>query len=67
NVGDNGVLNAIRRLDIKIVIGEYDPFLDDNRRLSETLWQKGVWHQFRVWSGRAHGFRRWREMLGWFV
>ncbi len=62
-----GALDAIRRLDIKIVIGAHDPFLDDNRRLSETLWQKGVWHQFRVWGGRAHSFRRWREMLCWFV
>lgn len=67
NIGDNGALDAIRRLDIKMVVGENDPFLDDNRRLSETFWQKGVWHQFRVWSGRAHGFRRWREMLGWFI
>lgn len=67
NIGENGVLSQIRTLDIKIVIGENDPFLDDNRRLSETLWQKGVWHQFRLWSGRAHGYRRWREMLTCFV
>lgn len=67
NIGDKGMLDAIRRLDIKMVIGEYDPFFEDNRRLSEILWQKGIWHQFRVWSGRAHSFRRWREMLCWFV
>jgi len=66
-IGDNGVLHDIRRLDIKVIIGENDPFLDDNRRLSDTLWQKGVWHLFRTWSGRAHGYRRWREMVGWFV
>lgn len=67
NLHDDGLLNAIRRLDIKIVIGEYDPFLDDNKRLSENLWHKGVWHLFRVWNGRAHGYRRWREMAGWFL
>lgn len=67
NLHDENVLNAIRRLDIKIVIGEYDPFLSDNQRLSELLWGKGVWHQFRVWNGRAHGYRRWREMVGWFL
>lgn len=60
-------LNAIRSLDIKIVIGENDPFLDDNKRLSEILWQRGIWHQFRTWNGRAHGYRRWREMVGWFL
>ena len=60
-------LEAIRRLDIKLVVGEHDPFRDDNHRLSDTLWQKGAWHLFRIWSGRAHGYRRWREMVGWFL
>jgi esterase/lipase superfamily enzyme len=67
NVGDHRLLEDIRRLDIKLIVGEFDPFLEDNRHLSEILWQKGVWHLFRVWSGRAHGYRRWREMIGWFV
>lgn len=67
NLGENGVLENIRRLDIKIIVGEYDPFLEDNKRLSDILWQRGVWHLFRVWNGRAHGYRRWREMVGWFV
>lgn len=67
NIGDGDALEAIRRMDVKLVIGETDPFLDDNRRLSETLWQKGVWHLFKVWSGRAHGYRRWREMVAWFL
>lgn len=60
-------LAALRRLDIKLVIGEYDPFLPDNQHLSHLLWTKGIWHSFRVWSGRAHGYRRWREMVTWFV
>jgi esterase/lipase superfamily enzyme len=67
NISDESQLEQLRRLDIKIVIGEYDPFLDDNQRLSDALWQKGVWHLLRVWNGRAHGYRRWREMVGWFL
>lgn len=67
NINDEVQLEQLRRLDIKIVIGEYDPFLDDNNRLSDALWQKGVWHMMRVWNGRAHGYRRWREMVGWFL
>ena len=67
NLHDDNWLGAIRQLDIKIVIGEYDPFLSDNQRLSELLWGKGVWHMFRVWNGRAHGYRRWREMVSWFI
>lgn len=68
NIGaHNGALDAVRRLDIKLVVGETDPFLEDNKRLSGILWSKGVWHLFKVWSGRAHGYRRWREMVGWFL
>lgn len=67
NMSCHDTLEAIRRLDIKLVIGENDPFRNDNERLSGALWEKGVWHLFRVWSGRAHGPRRWREMIGWFL
>jgi esterase/lipase superfamily enzyme len=67
NMSDNGMLDNIRRLDIKLVIGEHDPFLEDNKKLSGLLWEKGVWHLFKVWNGRAHGYRRWREMVTWFL
>jgi esterase/lipase superfamily enzyme len=66
-IADPLLLSAIQRLDIKLIVGETDPFRDDNRRLSDILWHKGVWHLFQVWSGRAHGYRRWREMLAWFI
>lgn len=67
NVTDEALLTHLRRLDIKLVIGEHDPFLPDNRQLSDHLWNKGIWHLFKVWSGRAHGYRRWREMVGCFL
>jgi len=67
NIHDEALLNAVRRLDIKLIVGENDPFLDDNRRLSENFWQKEIWHLFRIWTGRAHGVRRWREIVGWVV
>lgn len=60
-------LGKLRSMDIKIVVGEHDPFLGDNQRLSDALWHKGIWHLFKVWSGRAHGYRRWREMVTWFL
>ena len=44
-----------------------DPFYPDNQFLSDTLWNKGIWHLFKVWSGKAHSYRRWREMVCWFV
>jgi esterase/lipase superfamily enzyme len=67
NIADREVIDRIRRLDIKMVVGENDPFLGDNRHLSQSLWDKGIWHLFRVWNGRAHGYRRWREMVPCFL
>ncbi|NBC32366.1 MAG: esterase [Alphaproteobacteria bacterium] len=67
NMNDHDALERIRRLDIKIVVGEADPFYPDNQFLSDTLWNKGIWHLFKVWSGKAHSYRRWREMVCWFV
>lgn len=67
NLDDHGMLEQVRRLDIKLVVGEHDPFRADNARLSEILWAKGVPHLFRVWAGRAHGPRRWKEMVRWFL
>ncbi len=67
SLDDPVLLDRLRRLDIKIVIGEKDPFLPDNQALSDVLWRKGIWHLFRIWTGRAHSYRRWRDMLGCFL
>ncbi len=66
-INDHWLLEAMRRLDIKLVVGERDPFLHNNQQLSQALWDKGIWHHFQVWSGRAHSFRRWREMITNFL
>lgn len=55
-------LDALRRMDITLTIGADDPFLDNNRHLSELLHSKGIAHQFYVWDGRAHRGRYWRQM-----
>ncbi len=64
NISDESLLRALRSLDIRLVVGEADYFLESNRRLSEALWNKGVWHTFDVWPDRAaHAPRYWREMV----
>ena len=55
-------IGAMRRLDIVLTIGAQDPFLDNNRHLSQTLGQKGIGHQLHVWDRRAHCARAWRQM-----
>lgn len=55
-------LEHLRRMDIVMVIGREDPFLDNNRYLSDLLWRKGVWHALHEWHDRAHRGYYWRRM-----
>lgn len=55
-------LGALRKMDIVLVIGKEDPFLENNRHLSRILWEKGVWNALHEWDGRAHQGRYWRKM-----
>ena len=59
---DEAALANLRQLDIVLVVGEEDPFIENNRALSQALWDKGIWHALHVWWGRAHRFRYWRQM-----
>jgi esterase/lipase superfamily enzyme len=60
-------LDHLRRMEIIIVIGTEDPFLNNNRQLSETLHAKGIWHQLHVWEGRAHRGHYWRQMAPLYI
>ena len=62
NLGDPGILDPIRRLEIILAVGEADPFLESNRRLSAALWEKGAWNALHLWRGRAHKAHHWRQM-----
>jgi esterase/lipase superfamily enzyme len=60
-------LENLRKLDIVLVVGGKDPFLENNRHLSRTLWEKGIWHALHVWDGRAHRASAWRKMAPLYV
>jgi esterase/lipase superfamily enzyme len=62
NLSDPKVLENLRSLDIRLAVGGEDHFSDSNHQLSEALWNKGVWHAFDVWPGKAHKPHYWREM-----
>jgi esterase/lipase superfamily enzyme len=64
---DGWRLDALRRMDIALVIGREDPFVDNNRHLSHILWGKGVWHALHEWDGRAHSGYYWRRMAPLYV
>jgi esterase/lipase superfamily enzyme len=55
-------LDALRRVEVTISVGETDPFLDGNRGFASALGAKGIPHQFHVWQRRAHCPRSWSQM-----
>ena len=63
NLEDEALLQRIRELQVVFAIGEEDPFLEQNQRLSGILSDKGVEHIFEVFPGYAHRPARWREMV----
>jgi esterase/lipase superfamily enzyme len=63
NLSDPHLLDPMRRMEIRLAVGEHDPFHDSNRVLSEALTDKGIPHQLAIWPGEAHRARYWREML----
>lgn len=60
-------LNKLRAMDITLVIGREDPFLENNQQLSSILSQKGINHQFAVWDDRAHRGYYWRRMASLYI
>jgi len=62
-INDEKQLESICKLDIMIVIGQDDPAFEENEQFSKSLWNRGVWHAFRVWDGWAHDWPYWQEMI----
>jgi esterase/lipase superfamily enzyme len=60
-------LQHLRQMDIVLVIGREDPFIDNNRHLSRILWDKGIGHALHEWDGRAHRGYFWRKMAPLYV
>jgi esterase/lipase superfamily enzyme len=63
NLTDPCLLAKLRGLDITLAIGEADPFCENTRHLSRTLWERGVPNRLDLWGGEAHRARAWREMV----
>ena len=60
-------LNSLRDMDIVLVIGKEDPFLENNFRLSEILKSKNIDHQLFLWDDRAHSGYYWRRMARLYI
>ncbi len=63
NMPEGHQLHQIRQLEITMVIGNEDPFLQNNLYLADVMTKKGVPHHLWRWDGHAHTGYYWRRML----
>jgi esterase/lipase superfamily enzyme len=64
---DPARLEALRRLDIILAVGQTDPLRPNNEFLTGVLWSKGVWPALRLWDGWAHDWPWWRYMIRIYI
>lgn len=70
NLHDEHYLNLIKashHIHIATGSGDYeDP--EANRRFSQVLWDKGIWHDLDIWGADVrHDWTTWRKMLPYII
>jgi len=60
-------LEALRNLDLILVVGKDDSLVENNRHFSHLLWEKGIWHALRVWDGWNHDWPYWQQMVQQYI
>ena len=63
NLRDEYFISLMKRMEIIFVIGENDVFLENNRLISNSLWEKGIWNALHLWDGESHKAKYWRHMV----
>ena len=66
-IHDHGHLEALRRMDIILATGREDSFVENNRYLSQALWERGVGNALRLWDGWSHDWPYWHDMLRMYI
>ena len=67
NLSDPDLICQLQHLDIILAIGKTDPHIEENRRLSGLLWEKGIGNALREWEGWAHDWPYWQRMVQWYI
>ena len=63
NLDDPTIIAQLKIMEIIFVVGEKDVFLENNRNISNALWEKGIWNALHLWDGESHKARYWRHMV----
>ncbi len=64
---DPARLDALRRLDIILVVGREDAAHANNDYLSRVLGAKHIPHKLHVWNGWYHDWPHWRDMIRQYI
>jgi esterase/lipase superfamily enzyme len=67
NLNCEAQLKHLQQMEITLVIGKEDPFLQNNHELSHILAAKGIRHALYEWEGRAHQGHYWRRMAPLYI
>lgn len=67
NLSDPGYIHRLQNLDIILALGEHDPHIEENRRLSGMLWAKGIGNALREWDGWSHDWPYWMQMVRLYI
>jgi esterase/lipase superfamily enzyme len=60
-------IEMIRKMEIILIIGVEDAFLQDNRHFSSTLSEHNIRHELSIWDEEAHKPWYWRKMFRMFI
>ncbi|HEY4109347.1 MAG TPA: alpha/beta hydrolase-fold protein [Puia sp.] len=63
NLTDSQLIGQLKTMEIIFVVGEKDVFLENNKAISNALWEKGIWNALHLWDGESHKARYWRHMV----
>jgi len=63
NLYDSTWIEQLQQMDITLVMGKEDLFLENNIALSNSLNQKNIHHDLFLWEGEAHKPWYWKQML----
>ncbi|MCB9135795.1 MAG: esterase family protein [Anaerolineales bacterium] len=67
NEWDGHRLDQLRKIDIILTTAWDDPIRYSTDALSQTLWDKNIWHAKRVWDGWAHDWPWWQRQIHMYL
>jgi esterase/lipase superfamily enzyme len=63
NISNPHLIDSLRRLEIILIVGKEDAFLENNLFLSEQLSQKHIPNTLHLMEGEAHKPKYWGELM----